>query len=225
MPNYYVHELFGNRVATKLPQPLRQAIEREPGAFRVGLFGPDPLIFSVGCLGIAQALHEGWRDQLDCLQYLLTRPNPGEAAFAAGWLCHMALDDACHPYIHQMERERGLSHMLMEISLDVCLLRENQATKPNPFRVYQKARISRLASSLVTPAKVWQYWEGLWSMGMTCNLVVATKNHWIKKMRQDYVEPTARLRRFFEESVGTASGMLTALLEGETPRQGLLGST
>ena len=214
MPNYYVHEVFGERVAHRLPAPLRRAIAQDPTAFRVGLYGPDPLIFSPGCLNTARKLHANWQEELDCVQHLMNSPQAGEVSFAAGWLCHMALDDACHQYIHRMEEERDLSHMLMEMSLDFCMLQEERTAKPNPFRVYQKPRISKLAASLITPAKTWQYFEGLWSMGMTCNLMVATKSHWKQQVTQEYLEPTARLRRIVEETVRPTVHLTNQLWEG-----------
>ena len=58
MPDYFAHEVYGNRVFGALPEPLRSRIGCEKTAFWVGLYGPDPLFFLPGkARDEARAMH------------------------------------------------------------------------------------------------------------------------------------------------------------------------
>ena len=45
MPDYYTHLKFGQAVLSRLCEPLAEKLRREGAAFRLGCFGPDPLLF------------------------------------------------------------------------------------------------------------------------------------------------------------------------------------
>lgn len=47
MADYNTHTYFGMQVLEALPLDLRRFVTRDLAAFRLGLYGPDPLILSL----------------------------------------------------------------------------------------------------------------------------------------------------------------------------------
>ena len=106
MPNYFAHLTFGAQCLDRLPRELRLRLERERSAFDLGCLGPDPLFF-----------------------YRVGRPNavrregmPMAAGYAAGFLCHLALDHACHRWVDQEAAAGAVTHLAMEAEFDRLLM-------------------------------------------------------------------------------------------------------
>lgn len=128
MPNYYAHTVFGREVLAQLPPLLRSQLESQRQAFDVGLYGPDPLFFYHPATRnfprvtgmtmhkrpvrpVAERLLQAVRDDL-----------PYARGYAAGFLCHFALDSRCHYYIEAQAASSDLTHSGMEAELDRALM-------------------------------------------------------------------------------------------------------
>lgn len=125
MPNYYAHLEFGRRVLDTLPLPLRKSVEAEKDAFFIGLYGPDPLFFSPRRRVRQQgrALHrQAVRPAAARLRQAMEERLPLAHGYAAGFLCHFALDSACHPYVDAMVSRGEATHGQIEAELDRLLM-------------------------------------------------------------------------------------------------------
>ena len=128
MPNYYAHLKFGDKVLSELPLDLAGRIGREEEAFHLGCLGPDPLFFyhpirpnGVRREGVrmhrASALPAAER-----LRQAIEDGVPMSAGYGAGFLCHLALDSACHGYVDGRAAGGPISHMAMEGEYDRMLM-------------------------------------------------------------------------------------------------------
>ncbi len=63
MADHNAHTYFGLRVLEQLPPDLRQLCTGDLPVFHLGLYGPDPLIFSFRTKKkkISDHLHKWWR--------------------------------------------------------------------------------------------------------------------------------------------------------------------
>jgi len=103
MPNYFAHLTFGARVLAHLPEDLRTSLEGERAAFDLGCLGPDPLFFYHPATG-NPARREGLKmhkcSALPAFRRLRAAVEecvPMSRGYAAGFLCHLALDSAGPP--------------------------------------------------------------------------------------------------------------------------------
>lgn len=123
MPNYYTHITFGAQVLAALPTPLRDTLEMERSAYDLGCLGPDILFFYRPVRREGTEMHK--RSALPAFQRLRAGVADGEpmsGGYAAGFLCHLALDSACHPYITAVAARGGITHLAMEAELDRTLM-------------------------------------------------------------------------------------------------------
>lgn len=215
MPNYVAHELFGARVKNKLSESLRNAVEEEPVAFRCGLYGPDPLLFFPGGLGLSRLLHGNWKEQSGlAMQHCLQEGNQGQQSFAAGYLCHLLLDDACHQKIYALMREQGLSHRILEIGLDLRILTDlGKERFPTPS-VPGKKRMGGLATEVMAPVKASEYRAGLSGMGLICRQMNQFGRYYRNKLTGEYKAPVADLHRILEQNVSDAVHVIEGVADG-----------
>ena len=113
MPNYYAHLIFGREVLAQLPPVLRGQLEGSGAPSTLGFtaltrfllpsYDPEfcPNHRSVHAQGAGAA---GGGALLQAVEDTFLRPW-----YAAGFLCHFALDSCCHYYIEE-QHARGLSH-------------------------------------------------------------------------------------------------------------------
>ena len=128
MPNYYAHLTFGAQCLDRLPRELCARLERERSAFDLGCLGPDPLFFYR--VGRPNAVRrEGMvmhaRSALPAFERLrgaLEEGLPMAAGYAAGFLCHLALDHACHRWVDQEAAAGAVTHLAMEAEFDRLLM-------------------------------------------------------------------------------------------------------
>lgn len=215
MPNYVAHELFGARVKAKLPENLRSVVDEEPVAFRCGLYGPDPLLFFPGGLSLSRLLHGNWKEQSGAaMQRCLQEGSAGQQSFAAGYLCHLLLDDACHSRIYALMREQGLSHRLLEIGLDLRMLSDlGKERFPTPT-VPGKKRMGGLASAMISPVKPSEYRAGLSSMGLICRQMNQVGRYCRSKLTGEYKAPVTELYGILENKVSDAVLWIEGMAEG-----------
>lgn len=126
MPTTYTHYRFGSDVLSKLPSPLQQRIAPYRGLFDIGLHGPDLLFYykplsknDVNQTGYRMHDEPGRKFFMDAISLFPKAPQPDAGfAYLCGFLCHFALDSACHPYVEEQVRASGISHSEIEAELD-----------------------------------------------------------------------------------------------------------
>ena len=128
MPNYYAHLKFGGRVLEDLPAGLSETIQEEREAFDLGCLGPDPLFFYQPMRPNA-VRREGVRmhrtsalPAVERLRQAIEAEIPMSVGYGAGFLCHLALDSACHGYVNDRAADGPISHMAMEGEYDRMLM-------------------------------------------------------------------------------------------------------
>lgn len=128
MPNYYAHLTFGAKVLERLPGPVRRRLERERPAYDLGCLGPDPLFFYRA--GLPNPVRrEGMtmhaRSALPVfgrLREAVEEGQPMAAGYSAGFLCHLALDNACHGWVDRTAARGIVTHLAMEAEFDRLLM-------------------------------------------------------------------------------------------------------
>ncbi len=103
MPSTYAHFCFGREVLAALPQEMQSLLWPEQNLFSIGLHGPDILFFDHPLLGRVSRLGHRMHKQSGAAFFrpageklaALEFPAP-ETAYLYGFLCHFALDRACH---------------------------------------------------------------------------------------------------------------------------------
>ena len=216
MPNYVAHEGFGQRVRGQLPPAISRAVEKDEEAFRSGLYGPDPLFFMPGCGEKAKYLHRTWQTQTaPVLQDMIAYGDAAQCSFAAGYLCHMVLDDRCHGEIYRWMAEQGLSHRALEVGLDWLLLRrQGQVRFPVPY-IQDRERISRVAAPILAPARAKDYQRGLKMMGLLCRQMTVAGKVYRRKLKLSYAEPLSALLWMLEETVQEAAMLISLYHSGD----------
>ena len=216
MPNYCAHVFFGEKVIKQLPDYVRASVAGSREVFQSGLLGPDPVMFSPGCRWTASALHGKWQeDTSDVLGVMLQGENPQERSFAAGYLCHMMLDDVCHAKIKRWQREDGMSHLLLELGLDWMVLREQGENHFPNLEAANSGKVSQLAAKLIKPALPWQYRMGLLVMKQLYRPMKLAGPWYIAQIKETYRKPTQEMLGLLESTAVAAAKRLTMLCGGE----------
>ena len=159
MPNYFAHLTFGARCLEQLPRELRLRLERARPAFDLGCLGPDPLFFyrvgrpnAVRREGMTMHAHSAL-PAFQRLRGALEEGLPMASGYSAGFLCHLALDHACHKWVDQQAAAGPVTHLAMEAEFDrllmeraglACLERSYLPTPPEPevFAAAARAYVS-----------------------------------------------------------------------------------
>ncbi len=190
MPNYYAHLVFGRRVLSRLPALLRSGLSREEDAFLAGCLGPDPLFFYRPLFpnlprqtGI-DLHHHSFRAPAQGLLAAVEEGAPFAGSYAAGFLCHFALDSACHPLV-TAQAVHGLAHSAVESELDrVLMLSEGvdplRRTPLPPFRLPDDffATVTAAVCPAITPE---QFRQALSSFRRVCRLQTRGAGTWIQR--------------------------------------------
>lgn len=137
MPNYYAHLTFGQRVLADLPAGLSELIEQEREAFDLGCLGPDPLFFyqpirpnAVRREGIKMHRRSAL-PAVERLRQAIEDGVPMSTGYGAGFLCHLALDSACHGYVDDRAADGPISHMAIEGEYDRMLMERDASMPPS----------------------------------------------------------------------------------------------
>ena len=132
MPAAYTHYRFGRDVLRLLPPEKRQIIASHRALYDIGLHGPDIFFFyrpltdnAVARMGHSLHRQTGATVLRRMAALLAQAPSEAAAAYLYGFLCHFALDSACHGYVGQMEA-LGVGHALLETQLDRSYLVEDR---------------------------------------------------------------------------------------------------
>ncbi len=158
MPTTYAHFHFGRRAEPLLPEPVARAVRENRQLYDIGLHGPDILFYyqpltsnPVGRLGGEMHDHPA-RDFFYPARdvYTSAENREGALAYLTGFLCHYALDSACHGYIEKKLTVSHLTHGEIEIELDRYLMEQDGK---DPSRTVVTAHIvpSRENAAVIAP--------------------------------------------------------------------------
>lgn len=146
MPASYAHFRLGREIFPRLEGSVRAAAEAFPQLYDIGLHGPDVLFYhkplkATRLNRMASPLHDkSGRAFFRRAAAVLRESDDRRAslAYAAGCLCHFALDAVCHGYVEEVHRSGRVSHAAIEADLDrELLVRDGKA----PFRHRMAAHI------------------------------------------------------------------------------------
>ena len=137
MPSTYAHYVFGKEVLSGLPAPLAALARKHRQLYDIGLHGPDILFYyrvltanEVNAVGYAAHGRPGrafFAPAMEHISGLSGQERERAEAYALGFLCHFALDAACHGYIENKIALSGVTHTEIESEFDrFLLLREGR---------------------------------------------------------------------------------------------------
>ena len=171
MPNYYAHLQFGDQVLSALPLSLCASLEEEKDAYTLGQYGPDPLYFYRPVRGgavraVGRAAHrQSARPLMERCRQAIEAGKPFAIGYAAGLLCHFALDSRCHAYISTLEERGKIVHTSIEAEFDRFLMVRSglNPTRETPMPVPNLPQsFDELLEQYAYPGiKGYQYREGL----------------------------------------------------------------
>lgn len=213
MADYNTHTYFGMRVLEQLPTDLRRQMTQDLPAFRLGLYGPDPLIFLPWTKREACRYHQVWRQEgLPRLTRAMEGENPTQASFAAGCILHLMLDDVVHPWIKSWIKE-GSSHFRLELGLDRLIVQEQGLDHLPRLVTKGKERTAQAAAELLPNTQADNFLWGLRNMDMS----VAYLRRWGESHEKRITEAEHSQIRFLrvslEEAIRPTSAYLEELLE------------
>ena len=130
MPTTYAHWRFGEVAMKKLPENLRETVDRYRDLYDIGVHGPD-IFFYYNCLKPNEVNRYGtWmhntpmREHLEMFKknYASASNKEASLAYLLGFLAHFTLDSYCHGYIDHKSEEEGPAHNKIESQYDRHLL-------------------------------------------------------------------------------------------------------
>ncbi len=153
MPANYAHYRFGKLVLTSLPVEEKKIVLDAMDSFNVGVHGPDVLFYY-------KPLHKNKINQLGNRMheekafsffekakgiYKARNGREEDLAYLFGFICHFALDSACHPLVEETMKAKNVPHVLVESSFDRKLL---EKTGKNP-EAYDTAKHVHLTETTI----------------------------------------------------------------------------
>ena len=158
MPSTYAHYRFGQDVLKVLPTKYRNSLSQEEDLFNIGLHGPDLLYYykpfshhPLHAEGNRMHHLTGREFFTEASDIFLSHRSPiADYAYLCGYLCHYALDRACHGYINNLAANGQVSHEEIESEFDRTLLEEDHI---DPIRTNLASHIhaSRRAAKVISP--------------------------------------------------------------------------
>ena len=218
LANHNAHTYFGLQVLGQLPPDLRELCTEDLPVFHLGLYGPDPLIFSLWTKKISDRLHKRWREEsLPDLTDAIQTGSPTARSFAAGYILHHMLDDTVHPVIYGW-MEEGSSHFRLEIALDLLLLEEKRRANSPKLHTEGKGRTAATAESVLKPMGARQYLAGLWRRAALSNCFCGPGRPATGGIRAREKVQARELRDRMEAQIAPAAQELAGILVRTTSR-------
>ncbi len=137
MPSTYAHRVFGREILGRCPQEFAAVIGKHRQLYDIGLHGPDVLFYyrvlkncSVNAKGYAMHARPA-REFFERAKakYAAAADRDAALAYLFGFVCHFALDSACHGYIEHKIAVSRVTHTEIESEFDRFLL-EQEGKKP-----------------------------------------------------------------------------------------------
>lgn len=125
MPSTYAHYRFGKEVYRALPKPVKKIIRENKSLYMTGLHGPDILFYykalfpnRINKIGFTMHAHEA----LEFFAPTLGKLTEEQKSYIFGFICHFALDSACHRYIDEKIAASQVTHTEIEVEFDRMLM-------------------------------------------------------------------------------------------------------
>ena len=180
MPSTYAHNRFGKRVLERLDGDARRIIERHRALFDIGLHGPDVLFhyraFAHNAVNRLGHQAHTWTGRRFFAQALPAATDDESRAYLYGFLCHFALDSACHDLIGCTVAKTGIDHNRVESDYERALM---QADGLPPSRHLPAAhfspsrRLGQVIAAFFPGVKGVQVEQAVRAMKRNINLLVA----------------------------------------------------
>lgn len=130
MPATYAHYRFGQEVRKDLPEKEKKIVEEFPELFMIGLHGPDIFFYyrpfsNNRVRQIGHEMHKRAGEAFFASAAGVVREHDRNHAYLSylyGFICHFALDVACHGYIDEKIAKSGISHTEIEAEFDRMLM-------------------------------------------------------------------------------------------------------
>ncbi len=179
MPSTYAHFRFGKEVYRSLPKPVRDIIRENKSLYMTGLHGPDILFYYKALFPnhvnkIGFAMHA--RKASEFFAPSLGDLSEEQKSYIFGFICHFALDSACHGYIDEKIAASKVTHTEIEVEFDRMLMIKDGY---NPVRhrltghILASIENSRVISSFFEGVTAKEVKRALWSMKFYNNLLIA----------------------------------------------------
>lgn len=133
MPSTYAHYKFGKAVLEEYPADLARIARENRQLYNIGLHGPDILFYyraltsnPVNAVGFgmhARPAREFFAPAKEA--YAAAADKDAALAYLLGFVCHFALDSACHGYIENKIAVSGVTHTEIESEFDRFLLQKD----------------------------------------------------------------------------------------------------
>lgn len=156
MPALYAHNKFGKLVIPKLSDEIKNIIRKYPDSFRIGLQGPDFLFFYITKNKITKlGVHMHHNDAYSFIEHARTviqqyGTDSPEFSYITGFICHFALDNACHPYVNKFMKETNCGHVEIEGDLEHLILYSDKHS-PEHYPIEQLVPHNRAVAVSMTP--------------------------------------------------------------------------
>lgn len=130
MPSLYAHYRMGQEVKRALNNKEKWVVDTYPELFWIGLHGPDILFYYHPLTSnfVNRTGHEmhnrAGRKFFEYAARVVKKHSCHGAylSYVYGFICHFALDKACHGYIDEKIAESGISHTEIETEFDRALM-------------------------------------------------------------------------------------------------------
>jgi len=171
MPSTYAHRLFGEEMKKLYPAHVKALIKNDMPLYEIGLHGPDLMFYYKPLMGnpvqqIGYDLHSQSSKVFFEHAAKVIQSADDKApyyAYAIGFVCHFALDSACHSYIENKIRVSEVKHTEIESEFDKYLIR---LEGENPFK---KDLVAHLSATREIAEKIAPFYDGLSKTGARVN--------------------------------------------------------
>lgn len=167
MPSTYAHRLFGAETLKLYPQEIQNICRKNIALYNIGQHGPDVLFYykplkanpvqQIGYSLHAKSAAVFFNHAAD----VINSKGGDEAyiSYAIGFICHFALDGACHGYIENKLTVSKVKHTEIESEFDKYLLRKKGK---DPFK---EDLVSHISFNAETAEIISRFFDGLSDTG------------------------------------------------------------
>ena len=134
MPAVYAHRRFGEMVLEALPPDLQKKFQPQKTSCFLGFEGPDILFYhkpfkANDTKKKGSEMHHRSAESffIESARKIVNQDvddvrSTAMAAYIAGFICHFACDNACHPLVFKLQ-DTGVAHSLIESEFDKYIMR------------------------------------------------------------------------------------------------------
>lgn len=210
MPSTYAHYRLGRNCIPKLPDPVRELVERHRGLYDLGLHGPDFLFYhdpitKDRLYRLGRSSHRLTGREFFTRAAERLRGDGAAKGYLFGVLGHFALDSLCHPFVNARAEAGTVGHMELETDLDRALLALDGQPRPHAVKLTGHIRVP----STEDAARIARFYPGVTEREVRASFRRC-------RFLADFCTAPAGLRRSLLEK-GVFTSMGREMLMGETP--------